>query len=78
MTIEPRKVQRGDAVALGASEDGSEGIFVHAEGFLGGAHSANEFRFMQTEVSRERPVDYGVLAELLGDESERRRHHRCG
>lgn len=71
LTTEPRRVKRGTAVALGASEDGSEGIFVHAEGFLGGARSANEFRFMQTEVSRERPVDYAVLAELLGDERAR-------
>jgi lysine-ketoglutarate reductase/saccharopine dehydrogenase-like protein (TIGR00300 family) len=68
LTTEPRKVTRGTEVAMGASEDGSEGIFVHGEGFLGGAHSANEFRFMQTEVSRERPVDYGVLADLLGEE----------
>jgi lysine-ketoglutarate reductase/saccharopine dehydrogenase-like protein (TIGR00300 family) len=71
LTAEPRRVARGAAVALGASEDGSEGIFVHSEGFLGGAHSANEFRFMQTEVSREKPVDYGVLAEYLGDERAR-------
>jgi len=26
------------------------GIFVHAEGFLGGTRSPNEFRFMATEV----------------------------
>jgi lysine-ketoglutarate reductase/saccharopine dehydrogenase-like protein (TIGR00300 family) len=71
LTTEPRKVARGVAVAMGSSEDGSEGIFVHGEGFLGGGHSANEFRFMQTEVSRERPVDYGVLAELLGEERAR-------
>ena len=71
VTAEPRRVKRGDQVAMGASEDGSEGIFVHAEGFLGGTHSANEFRFMQTEVSRERPVDYSVLAQLLGEEKER-------
>jgi lysine-ketoglutarate reductase/saccharopine dehydrogenase-like protein (TIGR00300 family) len=71
VTTEPRKVRRGDVVALGKAEDGSEGIFVHAEGFLGAGHSANEFRFMQTEVSRERPVDYGTLAELLGEERER-------
>jgi len=44
---------------------------VHAEGFLGGSHSANEFGFMQTEVSRERPVDYAVLAQLLGEEKQR-------
>src|SRR5438309_9496335 len=70
-TTEPRKVKKGTKVAIGEAEDGSEGIFVHAEGFLGGRHSANEFRFMQTEVSRERPVDYAVLAELLGEEKER-------
>ena len=71
VTTEPRKVTRGTAVALGTAEDGSEGIFVHAEGFLGGSHSANEFRFMQSEVSREKPVDYAVLAELLGVERQR-------
>jgi len=71
VVTEPRRVRRGDRVAIAASEDGSEGIFVHAEGFLGGTHSPNEFRFMATEVSRERPVDYGVLAELLGLEKVR-------
>jgi lysine-ketoglutarate reductase/saccharopine dehydrogenase-like protein (TIGR00300 family) len=71
VVIEPRKVKRGQRVAVGASEDGSQGIYVHAEGFLGGRHSANEFRFMQTEVSREKPVDYSTLAELLGEEKQR-------
>ncbi|MBI1967858.1 MAG: hypothetical protein HYS40_07695, partial [Gemmatimonadetes bacterium] len=71
VVTEPRKVLKGGKVAVGAAEDGSEGIFVHAEGFLGGRHSANEFRFMQTEVSREKPADYSVLAELLGDEKQR-------
>ena len=56
--IEPRRVPQGTAVAMGLLEDGSEGIYVHTAGFLGGAHSANEFRFMSTEVSRERPVNY--------------------
>jgi lysine-ketoglutarate reductase/saccharopine dehydrogenase-like protein (TIGR00300 family) len=71
VTTEPRRVRRGDKVALGAAEDGSEGILVHVEGFLGGTRSPNEFRFMATEVSRERPVDYSVLAELLGEEKQR-------
>jgi len=71
VATEPRRVRRGDNVAVGAAEDGSEGIFVHVEGFLGGTHSPNEFRFMATEVSRERPVDYGVLAQLLGEEKAR-------
>src|SRR5437016_1532605 len=38
---EPRRVRRGDRVAVGAAEDGSEGIFVHVEGFLGGTRSPN-------------------------------------
>ncbi len=71
VVTEPRKLPRGGLVAVGEAEDGSEGIYVHAEGFLGGRHSANAFRFMQTEVSRERPVDYTVLAELLGEEKQR-------
>ena len=71
VTTEPRRVRKADKVAVGAAEDGSEGIFVHVEGFLGGTHSPNEFRFMATEVSRERPVDYSVLAQLLGEEKER-------
>ena len=71
IVTEPRRVRRGDKVAVGAAEDGSEGIFVHVEGFLGGTRSPNEFRFMAAEVSRERPVDYGVLAQLLGEEKQR-------
>jgi len=71
VVTEPRRVARGAPVAVGAAEDGSQGIYVHVEGFLGGSHSANEFRFMQTEVSRERPADYGLLAQLLGEEQQR-------
>ncbi|HXI20556.1 MAG TPA: hypothetical protein VNH46_05700 [Gemmatimonadales bacterium] len=69
--IEPRRVRRGDAVALGLAEDGSEGIYVHTAGFLGGAHSANEFRFMSSEVSRERPTNYEELAGRLIEERSR-------
>lgn len=69
-TVEPRRVKRGEPVAMGLAEDGSEGVVVHSDGFLGGATSANEFRFMSTEVSRERPVNYEELA--AGVEQERR------
>ncbi|MGH7591921.1 MAG: hypothetical protein ACREL2_10825 [Gemmatimonadales bacterium] len=68
-TTEPRRLKRGDQVAMGTAEDGSEGIFVHADGFLAGAHGANEFRFMSTEVSRERPVNYEELASRIGEEA---------
>ena len=70
-TIEPRRLKRGDLVAMGEAEDGTEGIVVHSAGFLGGAHGANEFRFMSTEVSRERPVNYEELAARLGEEKSR-------
>jgi lysine-ketoglutarate reductase/saccharopine dehydrogenase-like protein (TIGR00300 family) len=67
-TIEPRRLRKGELVAMGQAEDGSEGIVVHTEGFLGGSHGANEFRFMSTEVSRERPVNYEELAARVGEE----------
>jgi lysine-ketoglutarate reductase/saccharopine dehydrogenase-like protein (TIGR00300 family) len=70
-TIEPRRLRKGDLVAMGEAEDGSDGIVVHAEGFLGGGHGANEFRFMSTEVSRERPVNYDELAARVGEEKRR-------
>ncbi len=70
-TIEPRRLKQGELIAVGFAEDGSEGIVVSSEGFLGGAGSANEFRFMSTEVSRERPVNYEELAGRL--EEERRK-----
>ena len=56
---------------MGEAEDGTEGIVVYAQGFLGGAHGANEFRFMSTEVSRERPVNYEELAARVGEEKRR-------
>ena len=70
-TIEPRRLGKGELVAMGEAEDGSEGIVVYAQGFLGGAHGANEFRFMSTEVSRERPVNYEELAARVGEEKRR-------
>ena len=68
--VEPRLVSRGEPVAIGLAEDGSEGIVVHGEGFLGTGSKPNEFRFMSTEVSRERPVNYEEMAGRV--EAERR------
>jgi lysine-ketoglutarate reductase/saccharopine dehydrogenase-like protein (TIGR00300 family) len=64
-TLEPRRVLAGEMVLLGMDENGAEGVVVHSKGFLGGSHSANEFSFMGTEVSRERPVNYEDLARQL-------------
>jgi len=68
--VEPRLVRGGEPIAMGLAEDGSEGIVVHGEGFLGSGSSPNEFRFMSTEVSRERPANYEAMAERV--EAERR------
>ena len=67
-TVEPRLVRQGEMVAVGLAEDGPEGVVVSTEGFLGGAVSGNEFRFMSTEVSRERPANYEELAQRVEDE----------
>jgi len=67
---EMRRVRKGDRVAVGFAEDGSEGIFVHATAFLGD-ESEGEFKFMGSEVSREKPIDYGLMARLLIEERER-------
>jgi len=68
---EGRHVAKGDRVAVGAHEDGSEGIFVHASAFLGEPSGDGEFKFMSSEVSREKPIDYSLMARLLLDERER-------
>jgi lysine-ketoglutarate reductase/saccharopine dehydrogenase-like protein (TIGR00300 family) len=70
-TIPPPRLRQGDLVAMGEAEDGTEGIVVHGERFLGGGHGLNEFRFMSTEVSRERPVNYEELAARVGEEKRR-------
>lgn len=70
VTLEPRLVARGDLVLVAMDEHGAEGVVVHSAGFLGGARGANEFRFMGTEVSRERPVNYEDLADRLVGEKK--------
>ena len=70
-TREMRRVKGGDRVAVGLAEDGREGIFVHATAFTGEPAADPEFKFMASEVSREKPVDYSVLANLLLEERDR-------
>ena len=67
---EGRRLRKGDRVAIGEAEDGSEGIFVHATAFLG-EQAEGEFRFMGSEVSREKPIDYALMARLLIEERAR-------
>lgn len=67
---EGRRVRAGDRIAVGLAEDGSEGIYVHAHGFHRPT-SANEFAFMGTVVSRERPIDYPQMARVLLEQRDR-------
>ncbi|HXY31671.1 MAG TPA: hypothetical protein VEI06_13255 [Gemmatimonadaceae bacterium] len=67
---EMRNVAQGDMVAVGMAEDGTEGIYVHTQAFLGEA-AEGEFKFMTSDVSREKPIDYSLMARLLIDERER-------
>jgi lysine-ketoglutarate reductase/saccharopine dehydrogenase-like protein (TIGR00300 family) len=71
--LEGRYVQKGQPVALGLAEDGSEGIYVHAGGFWGDDDMATEgeFKFMSSDVSREKPTDYAEMARVLVDERAR-------
>ncbi len=68
---EGRRVMAGEQVAVGLAEDGSEGIFVHARAFIGDDENENEFKFMTSLVSREKPIDYALMAQLLVDERVR-------
>ncbi|HSJ09839.1 MAG TPA: hypothetical protein VK928_07985 [Longimicrobiales bacterium] len=75
VVLEGRYVKAGMPIAIGYAEDGSEGIYVNAAGFLGGAGATGgEFQFMSSNVSREKPVDYAGMAELLENEKRRGGH----
>jgi lysine-ketoglutarate reductase/saccharopine dehydrogenase-like protein (TIGR00300 family) len=73
--LEGRYVRAEQPVAIGFAEDGSEGIYVHATGFRAGdVGSEGEFKFMSSEVSREKPTDYVQMARMLAEERERGGH----
>ncbi len=67
---EGRRLKKGDRVAVGMAEDGREGIYVDVAGFLGEKEDG-EFKFMASEVSREKPIDYSLMARILIDERDR-------
>lgn len=67
---EGRRIKKGDAVAVAEKEDGSEGIFVQTHMVPHGG-DPDAFAFMSSEVSREKPIDYGHMARLLIEEKER-------
>ena len=69
--IEFRNVKAGELVAIGRTEDGSEGIYVHPNGFCQGIDASETFTF-RTGRSRETAysVDYDGLYDLLRHERE--------
>ena len=74
--LEGRYVRAGQPVAMGFAEDGSDGIYVHATGLMGDPDQGpeGEFKFMSSEVSREKPTDYQSMARVLVEEKARGGH----
>ncbi len=72
--LEGRYVHAGQPVAVGEAEDGGQGILVNSTAFVPEAGAEGEFSFMSSAVSREKPVDYVQIAELLRDERARGGH----
>ena len=64
---EARRVRKGDAVVIGRTEDGEEGIYVHVDGFVApAAAGADKFAF-RTRGTRETPFSrcYDELYQVL-------------
>ena len=69
--VEFRSVKAGDPVAVGRTEDGSQGIYVHTGGFGEERETGETFSFRQGR-SRETAysMDYDSMYELLRHERE--------
>ena len=64
--VEARRLQKGDLVVTGRSENGEEGILVHEKGFTQTAANADKFAF-RSRGTRETPFSYSydALYEIL-------------
>ena len=69
--VEFRNVKAGEPVALGRTEDGSQGIYVHTTGFADEENGGEAFAFRQGR-SRETAysIDYDEIYELLRHERD--------
>jgi len=69
--VEPRDVRKGEPVVVGRTENGEEGILVHADGFGPPAGCSDKFQF-NIRRTRESPFsrDYDSLYDLLRYERE--------
>jgi lysine-ketoglutarate reductase/saccharopine dehydrogenase-like protein (TIGR00300 family) len=67
--LEARNVKVGDRVVTGFSDDGSEGVFAHHDGFVLETDSFDShqeiFSFMSAGHSREKAVNYDLLAKII-------------
>ncbi len=69
--LEIRRVRAGQQVVVGKAEDGSTGLLVHSGGFLPAGASPDDaspdeaFKFMSSGASRERPLNYQRIAQLI-------------
>ncbi len=70
--VENRNLRKGDLVALGRSEDGHEGIYVHSKGFAENESGLDDQFVFRQGRSRETSYarDYDMLFELLNYERE--------
>ena len=70
--VENRNLRKGELVVIGRSEDASEGIYVHTEGFFGAEEAAGDKFVFRQGRSRETSYsrDYDRLQELLRYERE--------
>lgn len=69
--VEPRRLKQGELVAVGRTENGQHGIFVHASGFTTPEDNEDKFAF-RTRGTRETPFSrsYDYLYQLLRHERE--------
>jgi hypothetical protein len=69
--VEPRNLRQGELVVLGRSENGEEGILVHAEAFRPPAQDQDKFSF-RTRGTRETPFSrsYDELYHILRHDRE--------
>lgn len=71
-TIEPRRLKKGDAVFVGRTEDGEEGIYVHTNYFKTPEGKTGDKFVFRTRDTRETPFSrsYDELYDLLRHEKE--------
>jgi hypothetical protein len=64
---EMRKIRAGQLVVTGTAEDGSTGLLAYHTGFRPAGEEAGSeaFSFMASGASRERPINYRRIAELI-------------